>query len=495
MTLLLKTKPKKILIQQPDLETVRHLHQHILNIAPDAEIYAPANVNEIEQYYLTVSDIDLLIAEVYIEGIDALASYLTFRAAHPKVAVLIATRYDLSSYSEYIHGVPVVVLPYEEKHLESIIPQLLDKMSPSELTTSISRKIPIGTQSIKLVQKNKAAAASSLDPKNKAASPQKLATPVQRVGHSKSVIEVEKELKRRSRNFNLFSALSLLIIISTFCLLVYLGQIPSAYRYFRFLELPWTDYREMIAIPEGEFLYGGDNATPPVPKNTAPFWIDKYEVTLGQYQKFLKAIEKEAPEAYAHPDMPNVSRGFKPENWDEVIHSIREGIPYEGVHLNLNCPVFNVRWWNAYAYAKWAGKRLPTEEEWEKAARGTKGNLFSWGNDEKTISKANLGLDYSPGDPAKGGFNDGFHMMNPVTKKPEDISDFGVVGMNGNVSEWTGTWAEGKLEGFKAPVIRGGSFVAHKNIYLNLRIVKRDANTPEEWLGFRCVRDTSPTSK
>ncbi len=494
----MKTKPKKILIQQPDLETVQHLQQHILNIAPDAEIYAPANVNEIEQYYLSCPDIDLLIAEVYIEGIDALASYLTFRAAHPKVAVLIATRYDLSSYSEYIHGVPVVVLPYEEKHLESIIPQLLENMTPSQLTTSISRKIPIGTQSIKLVQKNKATTASSpssLEPKKTADSTQKSPPPVQKVNRSKSVIEVEKALKRRSQMINRCATVSILILISIFSLLVSMGKIPAVYRYFRFLELPWTDYHVMIAIPAEEFLYGGENGTPPVPTKTDPFWIDQYEVTLGQYQKFLKAMETEKPEAYAHPDMPNVSRGYKPENWDKVIHTIREGIPYNGTRLNLDCPVFHIRWWDAYAYAKWAGKRLPTEEEWEKAARGTKGNLFSWGSDAKAISKANLGLDYAPGDPAKGGFKDGFHMMNPVTEKPEDISDYGVVGMNGNVSEWTGTWADGKLEGFKVPVIRGGSFVAQKNIYLNLRLVKRDANTPEEWLGFRCVRDTAPTVK
>ena len=494
----MKTKPKKILIQQPDLETVQHLQQHILNIAPDAEIYAPASVSEIEQYYQAVPDIDLLIAEVYIEGIDALASYLTFRATHPKVSVLIATRYDLSSYSEYIHGVPVVVLPYEEKHLESIIPQLLDKMSPSELTTSISRKIPIGTQSIKLVQKNKATAPSSSPSRGKqntSVTAQKSTPPAQNVHRSKSVIEVEKALQRQTRMMSLLASISLLICISIFCLLVSMGKIPAIYRYFRFLELPWSDYQQMIAIPAGEFLYGGENGVPPVTIKTGPFWIDQYEVTLGQYQKFLKAMETEKPETYAHPDMPQLSRGYKPENWDEIIHSIREGIPYNGTRLHLNCPVFNVRWWDAYAYAKWAGKRLPTEEEWEKAARGSKGNLFSWGTDPKTISKSNLGLDYSPGDPAKGGFKDGFHMMNPVTEKPEDISDYGVVGMNGNVSEWTGTWADGKLEGFKVPVIRGGSFVAQKNIYLNLRIVKRDAKTPEEWLGFRCVRDTAPAPK
>ncbi len=494
MNPLLKNKPKKVLIQQPDLETVQHLHQHILNVSPDAEIYAPANAQEIEQYYLTVTNIDLLIAEVYIEGIDALADYLKFRASHPNIPVLIATRYDLSSYSEYIQGVPVVVLPYEEKHLESIIPQLLQGMKPSELTTSISRRIPIGTQSIKLVQKNKKENEESKPIDKPDNVIQKKINPLPQKPSSNSVIEVQRQLQQQMRKTILFSFCSLLTVTSIFCFLVYLGKIPAIYRYARFLELPWTDYQEMIAIPAGEFLYGGEEGATPTSETTGEFWIDQYEVTLGQYQKFLKAMETEKPETYAHPDMPNVSRGFKPKEWDKLIHTIRENTHYNGVHLNLNCPVFNVDWWDAYAYAKWAGKRLPTEQEWEKAARGPKGNSFSWGKDEKMTSKANLGLDYSPGDPSKGGFKDHFQMMNPVTEKPEDISEYGVVGMNGNVSEWTGTWGEGKLESIKVPVIRGGSFVSQKNIYIHQRIVKRDANTPEEWLGFRCVRDTPPIS-
>lgn len=501
MNFLLKTKPKKVLIQQPDAETVAYLQRHILNVSPDAEIFAPANAQEIEKYYTIVTDIDLVIAEIYIEGIDALTDYLNFRAKHPKVPILIATRYDLSSYSEYIQGVPVVVLPYEEQHLESILPQLLEGMKPSELTSSISRKIPIGTQTIKLVQKNKntqkATSLSKVSPvSSKMKSGPLKSGPLSQKSNLKSVEDVRKEIEQKNKKISLIMLGITLTSLAIFCWLVSLGKIPAIYRYARFLELPWTDYRVMIHIPAGEFVYGANEepsaeATLKTEK-TGEFWIDQYEVTLGQYNQFLKAVESQGPDAFAHPDMPDKSRGFKPKEWDRLMHTIRENITYNGVKLNLNCPVFNVTWWDAYAYAKWAGKRLPTEQEWEKAGRGLKGNKFSWGNDEKAVENANLGLDYSPGDPGKGGFKDGFHMMNPVTEKPLDVSEFGVFGMNGNVSEWTSTWAEGKLENMLIPVIRGGSFVAHKNIYITLRIIKRDANTPEEWLGFRCASDKPP---
>jgi formylglycine-generating enzyme required for sulfatase activity len=493
----LKPLPKKILIQQPDAETVAHLHQHILNVAPDAEVYAPANAQEIEQYYKTVTDIDLLIAEVYIEGIDALTDYVHFRNQHPDIPVLIATRYDLSSYASYIQGVPVVVLPYEEKHLESILPQLLQKIPPSELTTSISRKIPIGTQSIKLVQKNAAKASEAKTQNSKKTEPAKSTSHLR--SHtpfkSKSSQEVQMELERQHKKILIGSFCSLSFFISLFCFLVALGKVPWIYRYARWIELPWTDYQEMIHIPAGEFEYGGEEGTPTIVGSTGEYWIDKYEVTLGQYQKFLRSIEGKNPEDFAHPNMPNKDRGFKPKDWDKIIHTIRENVPYNGTSITMNCPVFNVDWWDAYAYAKWAKKRLPTEQEWEKAARGLKGNKFTWGNDETAASNANLGLDYSPGDPAKGGFRDGYQMVCPVTAKASDLSEFGVADMGGNVSEWTGTWGNGRLESIQVPVIRGGSFTSQKNIYANLRIIKRDANTPEEWIGFRCASDQAPASQ
>lgn len=125
----------------------------------------------------------------------------------------------------------------------------------------------------------------------------------------------------------------------------------------------------------------------------------------------------------------------------------------------------------------------------EKAVRGLKGNKFSWGNDDKATDKANLGLDYAPGDPSKGGFVDGYQTVNPVDKKNEDVSEFGVRGMNGNVSEWTGTWSSGMLESIQVPVIRGPAFNSYKDITATVRIIKKDASIPEDWLGFRCASD------
>lgn len=364
--------PKKILIQVPDAETVAVIHRHILNVAPDAEVYAPPTPQEIENYYNTVTEIDLLIAEVYIEGIDALTDYLNFKVKNPQLPVLIATRYDLSSYAEYLQGVPVVVLPYEEKHLESLLPQLLIGGLPTELTTSISRRIPIGTQSIKLVKKEE------LKKENKKPESvvqklkgrlnfKKKSSGFKNSYTRKSTEDVRKELEVKHKKLIVRTSITIFSLLAIFCYLVYLGKIPWIYRYARWLEVPWTDFNQMVQIPAGDFIYGGgEDKSEPKTETTAEFWIDEYEVTIGQYKQFLKSIQDKDPKEFAHPDMPHVDRGFKPKNWDHLLHTIRENVPYDGAKLSMNSPVFNVTWWQAYAYAKWKGKRLPTEQEWKK---------------------------------------------------------------------------------------------------------------------------------
>ena len=243
---------------------------------------------------------------------------------------------------------------------------------------------------------------------------------------------------------------------------------------------------DMVKIPAGEFIYqNGEKAS------AGEFWIDKYEVTIGQYGRFLAALEQN-PTQYDSPEQPRAKiPGHIPGNnkltWNIWYGRAKIGKPARFVPIDLNCPIFNVDYWDACAYAKWAGKRLPTEQEWEKAARGTDGRLYPWGPEFKT-KKANLGKDYDPNPgPGSEGNVDGYFWWNPVDKMPGDCSPYGVIGMLGNVAEWTATVDSGS----KNPVIRGGSFHTNEATLLK-RATSVDSNTCLEFLGFRCVSETPP---
>ena len=244
---------------------------------------------------------------------------------------------------------------------------------------------------------------------------------------------------------------------------------------------------EMVKIPQGAFLFGDDNKR----VTTGEFWIDKYEVTIGQYARFLDAIESEAnPAKYDHPKQPPQKShipGRDKTEWQTYYGRARVAKPAKGAFIDLNCPVFGVDWWDAYAYAKWAGKRLPTEQEWEKAGRGTTGFKYPWGNDADP-KRANTGADYNS-DPRleEGGKIDGYCWWSPVDKFKGDISPFGVIGMAGNVAEWVDTWDAAHSH----PVIRGGSFHT-KDVKITRRFAEAEPEERLEFIGCRCVSDTEP---
>ena len=124
---------------------------------------------------------------------------------------------------------------------------------------------------------------------------------------------------------------------------------------------------DMVLVPAGEFTMGspeGDPDEKPAHKvQISAFFMDKYEVTVKQYAAFLQE-----------------SGGDRPAEWKTMNKT-----------ANQNRPVMGVDWADAARYCKWAGKRLPTEAEWEKAARGTDGRLYPWGNDPPTPLHANYG--------------------------------------------------------------------------------------------------------
>jgi formylglycine-generating enzyme required for sulfatase activity len=191
------------------------------------------------------------------------------------------------------------------------------------------------------------------------------------------------------------------------------------------------------------------------------YFVDRHEVTNGQYKKFVEATGSRPP-----------------EHWENGV------VPLEREMY----PVINVNWYDASRYCQWLGKRLPTEAEWEKAARGTDGREYPWGN-EWDAQKANSG---------ETGIGD----LTPVGKFENGKSPYGVYDMAGNVWEWTADWYkpyEGSTYmsdafGEKYKVVRGSSWggMGHYAIPAFYRTSYRFYVPPEGAFpdaGFRCVMD------
>jgi iron(II)-dependent oxidoreductase len=171
----------------------------------------------------------------------------------------------------------------------------------------------------------------------------------------------------------------------------------------------------MVLVPAGEFLMGSDPDIDPLtdlldelPQHKVfldAFFIDKYEVSNADYTKFV--------EATGH----------------------RNSIFWDNPKFNHpDQPVVGVTWGDAVAYAEWVGKRLPTEAEWEKAARGTDGRIWPWGN-EFDPTKCNFD------DEGKfDGHLDGYAMAAPVDSFQNGASPYGALNMVGNVAEWVSDW-------------------------------------------------------
>lgn len=250
---------------------------------------------------------------------------------------------------------------------------------------------------------------------------------------------------------------------------------------------------EMIAIPAGPFLYRNG-----VSRSLPAFWISRTEVTLGQYAEFLEALQEVTPGQYDHPEQPKTKSTHQPNGWTEVLAAAKAGATVSGQKVTLETPVHGVDWWDAYAYARWKGHRLPTEEEWEKAARGAAGQLYPWG-DAAPAAQANLGADYD----AKGktgGAVDGYNLWAPVDRETADISFYGVQDMAGNVQEWTGSETQGApwpehpdFPDVRTPVARGGHFAAPpSDQVLTSRHFAESAQETSPVRGFRTASDLPP---
>lgn len=241
---------------------------------------------------------------------------------------------------------------------------------------------------------------------------------------------------------------------------------------------------EMVRIPAGKFIY----QKKPDHALNKDFWISKHEVTIAQYASFLAVLKGVPAGMYDDPVQPKSKTSHEPDGWAAYYAAASTNGLFNNQQLSLNSPICNVDYWDAVAYAKWKGQRLPTEQEWEKAARGPDGNIYPWGNDLKP-SAANLGDDYVP--KAQGGQIDGFNLWAPVDKPDGDVSPYGVIGMAGNVQEWTATWdTHPDLPLKKVPVLRGGHFGMKSSAdLLTARHFAEDADESTLARGFRTASD------
>jgi formylglycine-generating enzyme required for sulfatase activity len=227
---------------------------------------------------------------------------------------------------------------------------------------------------------------------------------------------------------------------------------------------------EMILIPAGEFIRGTNHRLPDEgPQHVATvdaFYIDKYEVTNLQYKAFNDATKRRSPTHFRNRTFPQ----------GKADH-----------------PVTYVSWYDADAYCKWAGKRLPTDVEWEKAARGTDGREYPWG-DNFDIKKANMPLRWQA--------LDKFGDTTPVGAFADGVSPYGVYDMTGNVWEWTASWytaypgnkTTSENYGERYKTLKGGSWFdcSFYKCGISAPVYNRaffSRKTKNDSFGFRCAKN------
>ena len=236
------------------------------------------------------------------------------------------------------------------------------------------------------------------------------------------------------------------------------------------------------------------------------FAIDRHEVTNAQYRKFLADVKAQGDAAWAHPDQPK-GKDHTPRYWKDYNPLLRDAQFAEMAQFNPmtftrdDAPVVGVDWFDAHAYAKWAGKRLPTEAEWELAARGPDGRRWPWGDDWQwglcNIVGEKAGADVR----VRGREKDGYIYPAPAGSFPGGRSPYGCDDLAGNAAEWVADWyaadayQTGATENPSGPasgaerVVRGGSSQSYPSYTRCAVRAHREPEFRTFTLGFRCAKD------
>jgi sulfatase modifying factor 1 len=254
----------------------------------------------------------------------------------------------------------------------------------------------------------------------------------------------------------------------------------------------------MIFINGGETYVGSNSFSldeaPQTLKNVKGFYMDKHPVTVKQFSDFVEATGyiTEA-ENFGNSAVFN----FKTGSW-----SLKDGATWrypQGRDFPKaigNHPVTQVSWNDAMAYCNWIGKRLPTEVEWEHAARnaGTiREAIYPWNSNEIKKGEDYLANFWQGPFPLYNAVEDGYEITSPVGAFGE--TPLGLQDIVGNVWEWCSNWKVSYMDStkvFNEKVQRGGSFLCDPNVCYGYRVSARSSSTPESALmnvGFRCVKD------
>jgi formylglycine-generating enzyme required for sulfatase activity len=250
------------------------------------------------------------------------------------------------------------------------------------------------------------------------------------------------------------------------------AQIEKLRKFKKEAEAQKSDDAPMVLVPAGEFwmgvdgMIGLDDERPRHKVWLDTFSMDVHEVTVGRYARFLAATGRPTPWM-----------------WETV-----------NLEIHGNRPVIGVDWSDAEAFCKWVGKRLPTEAEWEKAARGIDERHFPWGNVQPTGNLANFALG------ARFSYS---QVLMPVGQYDNGKSPYGIYNLAGNVWEWVQDWYSGSYyeyspernptgpEEGQFKVLRGGSWSDLPKYLLSYGRFKLLPTTRNSYTGFRCAKPAS----
>src|SRR5690625_604941 len=280
----------------------------------------------------------------------------------------------------------------------------------------------------------------------------------------------------------------------------------------------------MVYIPGGEFLMGTDSREgypsdgegPVRNVGVSSFYMDTYAVTNKQFEQFINETSYVTDaEKYGWSFVFNqfvsketfkkVSQKVLQTPWWLVVNGADWKQP-EGLDSTVqgreDHPVVHIAWNDAAAYANWAGKRLPTEAEWEFAARGNlEQQIYPWGNELNPNGEHRCNI-WQGTFPTHNAAEDGFMGTAPAKYYPPN--GFGLYQAAGNVWEWCSDWFTSNPsipntadpsgpEAGTSRVVRGGSYLCHESYCNRYRVAARTSNTPDsstDNLGFRCVKDS-----